>query len=87
MAIIATTKLSSKGQVVIPENLRKKLNLQPGSQFVVVGDKGVVILQSISPPSLDEFDELAEKVRKSAEKADSKKSARKNAIAKVRGKK
>jgi len=44
MANVATTKLSSKGQVVIPENIRKKLKLEVGAQFVVLGDKDVVIL-------------------------------------------
>ena len=37
MASIATTKLSSKGQVVIPEEIRKQLGLKEGDQFVVVG--------------------------------------------------
>ncbi len=44
MANVATTKLSSKGQVVIPENIRKKLHLKAGAQFVVIGDNDVVIL-------------------------------------------
>ncbi|MFO7555727.1 MAG: AbrB/MazE/SpoVT family DNA-binding domain-containing protein, partial [Desulfobacterales bacterium] len=58
MVDISTTKMSSKGQVVIPEAIRKKLGLKPGDQFVVTGDKDVVILKSISPPSLDEFEDL-----------------------------
>jgi len=33
MADIATTKLSSKGQVVIPEEVRNKLKLKPGAVF------------------------------------------------------
>ena len=52
MANVSTTKMSSKGQVVIPEIIRKQLNLKPGSQFVVVGDKDVVILKNISPPDI-----------------------------------
>ena len=42
MANVSTTKMSSKGQVVIPDIIRKRLNLKPGSQFVVVGDKDIV---------------------------------------------
>jgi AbrB family looped-hinge helix DNA binding protein len=38
MSEAATTKLSSKGQVVIPEEIRKKLGLEPGAQFVVLGE-------------------------------------------------
>ncbi len=55
MANVSTTKMSSKGQIVIPEIIRKQLNLKAGSQFVVVGDKDVVILKSISPPALNEL--------------------------------
>ena len=58
MANVSTTKMSSKGQVVIPENIRKQLNLKAGAQFVVVGEKDVVILKNIAPPSLDEFCDL-----------------------------
>lgn len=85
MANIATTKMSSKGQVVIPENIRKKLKLKAGSQFVVVGENDVVILKSISPPSLDEFDGLIAKARKQGKQAGIKKSDIKDAIKKVRG--
>ena len=80
MASISTTKMSSKGQVVIPENIRKQLNLKAGSQFVVVGDKDVVILKNISPPSLDEFHDLITDARKKAKKAGIKPSDIKNDI-------
>jgi AbrB family looped-hinge helix DNA binding protein len=56
MAEIATTRMSSKGQVVIPEYIRKRLGLVSGSQFVVVGDKDTVILKTISAPRIEEFD-------------------------------
>ena len=48
MANISTTKMSSKDQVVIPEAIRKKLGLKSGDQFIVTGNKDVVILKSIS---------------------------------------
>ncbi len=84
MANVATTKLSSKGQVVIPENIRKKLRLEVGVQFVVLGDKDVVILKKISPPSIDEFDILIRKARKAAKEVGLKKSDIEAAIKKVR---
>jgi AbrB family looped-hinge helix DNA binding protein len=87
MVNVSTTKMSSKGQVVIPENIRKQLNLKEGAQFVVLGEKDVVILKNITPPSMDEFNELIVKARKSAKKAGLKQSDVEDAILKVRGKK
>jgi AbrB family looped-hinge helix DNA binding protein len=37
MADAGTQKMSSKGQVVIPEEIRDRLGLKAGAQFVVVG--------------------------------------------------
>lgn len=87
MTGIATTKLSSKGQVVIPENIRNKLHLEPGMQFVVLGENDVVILKSITSPSISEFDGLIAKARKSARKAGIKKRDIEDAIKKVRAEK
>ena len=87
MATISTTKMSSKGQVVIPENIRKKLNLKAGAQFVVVGDKDVVILKNISPPNLNEFDTLVAKARLKAKEVGISESDINDAILKTRGKK
>lgn len=84
MSDLATTRMSSKGQVVIPENIRKRLKLKTGSQFVVVGNDDVVILKAISAPSLKEFDGLIADARKQARKAGLKKSDIAAAIKKVR---
>ena len=43
MAAIETTKMSSKGQIVIPEEIRNRLGLKTGDKFLVLGDKDVVI--------------------------------------------
>ena len=69
MADAATTKLSSKGQVVIPEEVRNRLGLKPGVQFVVLGDKDVVILKVIQPPQMSEFDEIVGRARRAAKRA------------------
>ena len=87
MSSLSTTKMSSKGQVVIPEEIRKKLKLKPGAQFVVIGDKDVVIFKTISPPSIEEFDKLIVDARKQAKQAGMKKSDIKAAINKIRAKK
>lgn len=87
MTNVSTTKMSSKGQIVIPEIIRKKLNLKPGSQFVVVGDKDVVILKNISVPDLNDFDDLIAEARRQGRKAGLKKSDVRDAILNVRSKK
>lgn len=86
MAGLSTTKMSSKGQIVIPEEIRKRLGLKPGSQFVVVGNKDTVILKTITPPSMDEFDELIAEARKQARRVGMKQSDISKAIKKARGK-
>jgi AbrB family looped-hinge helix DNA binding protein len=85
MSELATTKMSSKGQVVIPEDIRKRLGLEAGAQFVVVAGKDAIILKTISPPSMDDFDELIKTARHQARKAGMKRSDIRNAVAEVRG--
>jgi AbrB family looped-hinge helix DNA binding protein len=84
MAELATTRLSSKGQVVIPEDVRQRLGLKPGDQFVVVGEGDVVILKTIAPPSMKDFDALVSKARGQARRAGVKPTDVADAIKKVR---
>ena len=86
MAELATTRLSSKGQVVIPEDVRQRLGLKPGVQFVVVGEGDVVILKTISPPSMKDFDDLVSKVRSQARRTGVKPVDVAAAVKKVRAK-
>lgn len=69
MKSLATTRLSSKGQVVIPENIRDQMGLHEGDQFVVLSQGDVVILKAIQPPSMDRFDHLIKRARKEAKAA------------------
>jgi AbrB family looped-hinge helix DNA binding protein len=85
MSEIATTKLSSKGQVVIPEEIRRRLGLETGAQFVVIGDRDVVVLKAIHPPEMSQFDELVGQARKAARRAGMKRSDIKEAVQEVRG--
>ncbi len=85
MPVLATTRMSSKGQVVIPEEVRTRLGLRGGAQFVVIGERGVVILKTIAPPSMAEFDEMIAEARRQARKAGLKRSDITAAIARVRG--
>jgi len=69
MTAFATTKLSSKGQVVIPERIRDALRLKSGDEFLVLGQGDVVILKAITPPSMDDFDHLVAEARRQARQA------------------
>ncbi|MBI2335827.1 MAG: AbrB/MazE/SpoVT family DNA-binding domain-containing protein [Deltaproteobacteria bacterium] len=84
MESIATTRLSSKGQVVIPEIIRNQLGLKEGAQFVVLGQKDVVILKAITPPSDQDFEELISAARGQARSAHLHKKDVIQAIKKVR---
>ena len=85
MAKLATTKMSSKGQVVIPEEIRDRLGLEAGIQFVVIGERDVVILKALSAPSMRDFDGLIKKARKQARKSGMKRSDVRRAAGKERG--
>jgi len=66
MATVATTKLSSKGQVVIPEQIRRQLGLETGTQFVAVADGDLVVLRVIRPPTVEHYAELAQRAEHEA---------------------
>lgn len=85
METLATTRMSSKGQIVIPEPIRKRLNLKAGTQFVVLGENDVVILKAITAPSMDDFDALIQQARQQAKLAGLKRSDISRAILKARG--
>jgi len=80
----ATTRLSSKGQVVIPEDVRRRLGLQTGTQFVVVGEDDVVILKTIRQPSMRDFDRLIDTARQQARRAGMKRSDIAKAVRRAR---
>jgi len=67
MVRLATTKLSSKGQVVIPEAIRDRLGLEAGVQFVVVAEGDVVVLKVLKAPTMSDFKALLDEAQKSAE--------------------
>lgn len=84
MSEAATTTLSSKGQVVIPEEIRLRLGLKAGAQFVVVGDRDVVIFKRLDAPDLGEFAALVQRARRVAKRTGLRKVEVSQAVAKVR---
>ena len=67
-----------------PEEIRKRLGLEAGTQFVVIANKDTVLMKAISPPSMDEFSTLIVNARKQARKAGLKRAEVKSVISEVR---
>lgn len=82
--IKATTKLSSKGQVVIPEAIRVNLKLKTGDSFLVYGKDGIIVFKAAPDPSNDEFEAILAQAKDFARKAKLKPSDVSNVIKRVR---
>ena len=67
MSEVVLTKMSSKGQVVIPKAIRDDLDIREGDVFAVMGRHGSIILKRIRVPSEEEFERVLEAGRKHAE--------------------
>ena len=63
------TKLSSKGQIVLPQAVRKRLKLGAGMQFMVLGDGDMVILKRLEPPAKNDFKRFIKQSRLYAKRA------------------
>lgn len=57
-----TTKMSSRGQVVIPENIRAEVSASEGTLFAVVGNKDTIVLKKIGLPSKEALIKDLEKI-------------------------
>ena len=84
MISTAVTSLSSKGQVVIPDKIRKILKLSIGSKFFVATDGANLILKPMIEPKLESFETLIAKSHAFAKRKKIKKSDLAKAIKKVR---
>lgn len=58
MEPLEVTKLSSKGQVVLPQLIRRRLHLSEGVKFLVLGSGDTVILKKLEFPSQESVREL-----------------------------
>ncbi len=55
------TTLSSKGQIVLPKDLREDMHLGPGTTFAIFGRDDTIILKKVNVPSAKQ---MFEKVHK-----------------------
>lgn len=74
MANVEVTSISSRGQIVIPQELRKKLRIVIGEKFVVMGKDDTIILKKIEVPSFKGFEKLLKETRKFAKEKNIKES-------------
>jgi len=57
------TSLSSRGQVVVPQEIRDRLRLKTGEKFIVIGEGDVIILKKLEIPSLKGIDKIMKKTK------------------------
>lgn len=88
MARVMTTRMSSKGQVVLPEALRQMYGWQSGTAFTIIAYKGSIIMQPLKTPTEEEiaaeFEDAFEEARRQARDAGMTPMDVSNAIADVR---
>ena len=63
---VEIAKMSSKGQLVIPLHMRKRLNAGEGTLFAVVGTSDSLMLKKVSMPSKGELLDSIKNIAKEA---------------------
>ncbi len=85
---VETTKMSSRGQIVIPQDIRDELNAKEGTVFAVIGSKETIILKKLETPSkeglIKELESIAKEGRKRADKLGIKESDVPKMVEKIR---
>jgi AbrB family looped-hinge helix DNA binding protein len=69
MSGVEFTKVSSKGQVVIPQGIRERLQLREGMPLAVVAQDDMVLLKKIDIPKIKNWSSVTAPFRKAAEKS------------------
>ena len=72
MSEVELTKMSSRGQIVIPQDIRNEMNLKEGQAFAVVRSGDTVLLKQIVTPSkkelLQAWDQMVTQANRQAKK-------------------
>ena len=66
MSEVVLTKMSSKGQIVIPKVLRELLDLKEGDVFAMLGDDDTILMKRVRMPSKEDFERVLAAGRKHA---------------------
>lgn len=68
MPNLSTTKMTSKGQVVIPEEIREYMHLEVGERFIVMAYNDSIIFKKIMPISPQRIERLFKSTQEMAKK-------------------
>jgi antitoxin PrlF len=67
--MVSVTKISSKGQVVIPSEIREKMNLEEGNLLIVLDSNDSICLKKVELPKIKSWEEATKPFRKAAKKS------------------
>jgi len=85
---VETIRMSSKGQIVIPRDIREDVHANEGTVFSVISNNDTIILKKIEVPSkedmMKELEAIAKEGRKRAEKLGIRESDVPNMVDRVR---
>ena len=84
MRTMEVTTISSKGQVVIPANIRHEMGLSNGSKLIVVTDGDNLLLKPVQTPRLQAFRALVRRSEQYAKEAGLKKRDVSKTLKKIR---
>ena len=67
--MVNITKISSKGQVVIPSEIRERMNLEEGNLMVISDSNGSICMKKIELPKIKSWEEATKPFREAAKKS------------------
>lgn len=67
--MVNITKISSKGQVVIPAEIREKMNLEEGNLLIISDNDNSICMKKIELPKLKTWNEATKPFRDAAKKS------------------
>jgi AbrB family looped-hinge helix DNA binding protein len=70
---IEFTKLSSKGQIVIPLEIRKNFDLKEGTPFVLITNDDTICLKKMEMPKVKSWADATKPFKEAAKKSNFKK--------------
>lgn len=65
---VETIKMSSKGQIVIPRDIREDIHAVEGTIFAVVSERDSIVLKKLATPSKEELIKDLKEIAKEGKK-------------------